>query len=83
MAKPMEMAKLALYLCSEDSAFATGASFVLDGGIGGIDHPKVEAVFGCFRLLVSPHFLFRRFMGFPTRTSLLLTPRFQRASCNL
>lgn len=32
MAKPEEIAKLALYLCSEDSAYITGQSFNIDGG---------------------------------------------------
>ena len=44
MGQPLEIAKLALYLCSDDSSFATGASFVLDGGIGGIDHPKIYGI---------------------------------------
>ncbi|MDF2375908.1 MAG: SDR family NAD(P)-dependent oxidoreductase [Verrucomicrobiales bacterium] len=32
MAKPDEIAKLALYLCSEDSSYITGQSFNIDGG---------------------------------------------------
>lgn len=32
-AEPWEIAKLAAYLVSEDSAYATGQSFVLDGGL--------------------------------------------------
>ncbi len=32
MGKPEEVAKLALYLASDDSAFCTGAVFVIDGG---------------------------------------------------
>ncbi|MDF1860944.1 MAG: SDR family NAD(P)-dependent oxidoreductase [Verrucomicrobiales bacterium] len=32
MAEPEEIAKLALYLCSEDSAYITGQSFNIDGG---------------------------------------------------
>jgi 3alpha(or 20beta)-hydroxysteroid dehydrogenase len=31
-AQPEEVAKLALWLASDDSAFANGADFVLDGG---------------------------------------------------
>jgi 3alpha(or 20beta)-hydroxysteroid dehydrogenase len=31
-AQPEEVAKLALWLASDDSAFASGAEFVLDGG---------------------------------------------------
>jgi 3alpha(or 20beta)-hydroxysteroid dehydrogenase len=30
--KPEEVAKLALYLASSDSAYCTGAEFVIDGG---------------------------------------------------
>lgn len=32
MAKPEEIARLALYLCSEDSSYITGQSFNIDGG---------------------------------------------------
>lgn len=32
MCKPEEVAKLALYLCSEDSAYITGQTFNIDGG---------------------------------------------------
>ena len=32
MAKPEEIAKLALYLCSEESSYITGQSFNIDGG---------------------------------------------------
>ncbi len=32
MAKPAEIANLALYLCSEDSSFITGQAFPIDGG---------------------------------------------------
>ncbi len=32
MAQPVEIAKLALYLCSDDSSFITGQSFNIDGG---------------------------------------------------
>jgi NAD(P)-dependent dehydrogenase (short-subunit alcohol dehydrogenase family) len=33
MGKPEEVAALALYLCSDESAFVTGAAFPLDGGV--------------------------------------------------
>jgi NAD(P)-dependent dehydrogenase (short-subunit alcohol dehydrogenase family) len=39
MAEPAEMARMALFLASEDSSFATGAPFINDGGwtsIGGV-----------------------------------------------
>ncbi|NJN35126.1 MAG: SDR family oxidoreductase, partial [Saprospiraceae bacterium] len=32
MAKPEEVAALALYLCSEEACFATGCDYPLDGG---------------------------------------------------
>jgi NAD(P)-dependent dehydrogenase (short-subunit alcohol dehydrogenase family) len=32
MGKPNEVAALALYLCSDESSFVTGADYPLDGG---------------------------------------------------
>jgi NAD(P)-dependent dehydrogenase (short-subunit alcohol dehydrogenase family) len=32
MAKPDEVAALALYLCSDEASFATGTNYTLDGG---------------------------------------------------
>jgi NAD(P)-dependent dehydrogenase (short-subunit alcohol dehydrogenase family) len=32
MAKPDEIAALALYLCSDEASFATGTNYTLDGG---------------------------------------------------
>ena len=32
MAKPEEIGKLALYLCSEDASYITGQTFNIDGG---------------------------------------------------
>jgi NAD(P)-dependent dehydrogenase (short-subunit alcohol dehydrogenase family) len=32
MAKPEEIAKLALFLCSDDAAFITGNDYPIDGG---------------------------------------------------
>jgi NAD(P)-dependent dehydrogenase (short-subunit alcohol dehydrogenase family) len=32
MAKPEEIANLALYLCSDESGFITGSSYSIDGG---------------------------------------------------
>lgn len=36
MGKPEEVAKMVLFLASDDSAFSTGAEFVLDGGVTNI-----------------------------------------------
>jgi NAD(P)-dependent dehydrogenase (short-subunit alcohol dehydrogenase family) len=32
MAKPEEIANLALYLCSDEAGFITGSSYSIDGG---------------------------------------------------
>jgi NAD(P)-dependent dehydrogenase (short-subunit alcohol dehydrogenase family) len=32
MARPDEIAKVALFLASDDASFATGAPFIIDGG---------------------------------------------------
>jgi 3alpha(or 20beta)-hydroxysteroid dehydrogenase len=32
MAEPEDMARMALFLASDDSAYATGAPFIVDGG---------------------------------------------------
>jgi len=41
MGKPGEIAALALYLCSDEARFITGAAIPIDGGIMGADHPKL------------------------------------------
>jgi len=41
MGKPGEIAFAALYLCSDEARFVTGASFSIDGGVAGTDHPKL------------------------------------------
>ena len=33
MGRPVEVAQLALYLCSDESAFITGQAFPIDGGV--------------------------------------------------
>jgi NAD(P)-dependent dehydrogenase (short-subunit alcohol dehydrogenase family) len=33
LAQPVEIAKAAVYLASDDAAFVTGTEFVIDGGI--------------------------------------------------
>ena len=33
MGRPDEVANLALYLCSEESAFVTGQAYPIDGGV--------------------------------------------------
>jgi NAD(P)-dependent dehydrogenase (short-subunit alcohol dehydrogenase family) len=32
MAKPEEIASLAVYLCSDEASFVTGAAYLIDGG---------------------------------------------------
>jgi NAD(P)-dependent dehydrogenase (short-subunit alcohol dehydrogenase family) len=39
--EPQEIARLALFLCSEDARFITGADIPIDGGIGGRLHDPV------------------------------------------
>jgi len=41
MLEPGEVGALALYLCSDEARMVTGATFSIDGGIVGVDHPKV------------------------------------------
>jgi NAD(P)-dependent dehydrogenase (short-subunit alcohol dehydrogenase family) len=41
IAEPKEIAKLALFLCSEDARFITGADISIDGGIGGRLHDPI------------------------------------------
>ena len=41
MLTPGEVAALALYLCSDEARMITGAAITIDGGIQGVDHPKV------------------------------------------
>ena len=36
MADPSEIAKLAVYLASDDSAYIVGADFLIDGGVSAI-----------------------------------------------
>src|SRR5436309_2681939 len=36
MADPLEIAKLAVYLASDDSAYVAGADFLIDGGVTAI-----------------------------------------------
>ncbi|WP_033925885.1 SDR family NAD(P)-dependent oxidoreductase [Sphingomonas sp. 35-24ZXX] len=46
MADPMEMAQMALFLASDDSAFATGADFVNDGGWTAMSGIRVQDFVG-------------------------------------
>jgi 2-keto-3-deoxy-L-fuconate dehydrogenase len=39
MGKPEEVATLALFLCSDEAAFITGAAYPLDGGVTTLIHP--------------------------------------------
>src|SRR6267142_1757137 len=43
LAEPLEIAKLAVYLASDDSAYVVGADFAIDGGVGAI---SAEALVG-------------------------------------
>jgi len=43
MGEPIEMAKMALFLASDDSSFATGASFINDGGWTAIGSVETRA----------------------------------------
>jgi NAD(P)-dependent dehydrogenase (short-subunit alcohol dehydrogenase family) len=36
MADPLEIAKLAVYLASDDSTYVVGADFLIDGGVTAI-----------------------------------------------
>ena len=36
LAEPLEIAKLAVYLASDDSAYVVGADFLIDGGVTAI-----------------------------------------------
>jgi len=36
LAAPVEIAKLAVYLASDDSAYVVGADFLIDGGVTAI-----------------------------------------------
>jgi NAD(P)-dependent dehydrogenase (short-subunit alcohol dehydrogenase family) len=36
LADPLEIAKLAVYLASDDSAYVVGADFLIDGGVTAI-----------------------------------------------
>ena len=36
IADPLEIAKLAVYLASDDSAYVVGADFLIDGGVSAI-----------------------------------------------
>jgi len=36
LAQPLEIAKLAVYLASDDSAYVVGADFLIDGGVTAI-----------------------------------------------
>ena len=44
MGKPSEIANMALFLASDEAAFITGASFLVDGGTHGVDHPKLAGI---------------------------------------
>lgn len=43
MIRPSEVAAMALYLCSDESAMVTGGSFVIDGGVMAGDQPMADA----------------------------------------
>lgn len=44
MLQPTEIAAMALYLVSDEARMVTGAAFAIDGGIVGVDHPKLYDV---------------------------------------
>src|SRR5262249_42452396 len=87
MADPLEIAKLAVYLASDDSAYVVGADFLIDGGVTAISPVGAGASLQSVEETTDPHRAFRanikkvpncRLQGLPPSLKLRLGRRPRR-----